>query len=273
MTLRVVPPVAQVASASAVAPRVALLRIGRVLVTAEAPRAAGLRPTVEELGIGEALRIVVVHRIGEAPPIAAVHRVGETLRILEVHRPGETLRLVAVFRIGGAAPVEVAPGWPISIGQLIAPRDAKLVLQSGIRPWGDGGRVRASGPADHDLPVRLVAMMKMLVAAWPPSGEEVNLALAANRPHTAVDRPGIDRRQAKAGAGRRRNKTAVMPNTRNLMSRRMATQSPRHVMVTDVASAAKKGSGFRRRFREPVLRLVVRLKIGLEPGVSLSTAN
>ena len=266
MIARVVPSAALAASASAVAARVALLR---VLLTAEAPRAAELRRTVEGLVFVEVLRVVEVHRVGAALRIVAAHRVGETLRIVEVHwvgaalrivavhRVGETLRFVAVLRIGGAAPVAEAPEGPISIGQPIPPRDARQVLPSGIRPRDDGGRVRACGPGDQDLPVQLVAMM----------------VVEAKSPHAEVGRPGIHRRHAEVGAGRRRLNRAVMLSARILMSRRMATRSRRHVMVTDAASAAKKGSGFRRRFREPVLRLVVRLRIGFEPGVSLSMAN
>ena len=205
MIARVVPSAPLAALASPVAPRVALLRIGRVLLTAEAPRAAGLLRTAEAHRIEAVLRVVEVHRVGAA------------LRIVAVHRVSETLRVVAVLRI----------------------------------------RVRACGPGDQDLPVELVAMM----------------VVEAKSPHAEVGRPGIHRRHAEVGAGRRRLNRAVMLSARILMSRRMATRSRRHVMVTDAASAAKKGSGFRRRFREPVLRLVVRLRIGFEPGVSLSMAN
>ena len=258
MLARVVPS-ALAAPASAVAPRVALLR---VLLAAEAPRPAGLRRTVEERRIeGAAPRTVEVRRIEGATPrtvevrriegaaprtvevrriegvalrIVEVLRIGAALGIVAVRRVGEALRVVVVHRIRCAAPVEVVPAGPTSIGQLIAPRDAKQVLQCGIhRP--DDGRVRMRGPADHALLVRPV--------------------------HVEV------------GARRRRPNRSVMLITTNLMLRQTATRSPHHVMVKDVASAAKTGSGFRRRFREPVLRLVVRLRIGFEPDVSLSTAN
>ena len=237
MLARVVPSAALAALASPVAPRVALLRIGRVLLTAEAPRAAGRRPTVEVRRIGDAAsRTVEVRRIGGAASrLVGVRRIG-----------GAALRTVEVHRIGGAAPVAVALVGPISIGQLIAPRHAKQVLQSGIRPpSGEEG----------------------------PTGEEGTSVVEANSPDTEVDRPGIHRWHVEVGAGRRRPNRAVMLIARNLMLRQMATRSPYYVMVKDVASAAKTGSGFRRRFREPVLRLVVRLRIGFEPDVSLSTAN
>jgi hypothetical protein len=223
-------------------------QIGGVLRIAEAPRTAGLLRTEEGPEISEVLRIVEAHRFREA------------LRILEAHRFGE-------------APVEVVPRGPISNGHRIAPHDAKLVLQSGIRPRDDGEPVRTRGPAGHNLPVRLVPRIKMLVAARPLSSEEVISAVEANSPDTEVDRRGIDRRHAEVGADRRLPSKAVMLNARKLMSRRMATRSSHRVIVVDVASAAKKGSGFRRRFREPDLHLVVRSRIGFEQGVSLSTAN
>ena len=255
---RVVPSAALAALASPVAPRVAPLRIGRMLLTAEAPRA--LRRTVEELGIGAALRTVEVLRIEAVLRVVEVLRVGGALRIAAVHRIGETLRFVQVLRIGGAA------------------RGAKQVLQSGIRQ-PDDGRVRARGPADHALLVRPVAMIKILVAARPrpgeegPTGEEGTSVVEANSPDTEMDRPGIHRWHVEVGAGPRRPNRAVTLIARNLMLRQMATRSPHYVMVKDVASAAKTGSGFRRRFRAPVLRLVVRWRIGFEPAVSLSTAN
>lgn len=59
----------------------------------------------------------------------------------------------------------------------------------------------------------------------------------------------------------------------NLMPRLMATLSRHRVMLTDVVSAAKKASGFRKRFRELVLRPVARLRNGFARGASLSTAN
>lgn len=100
---------------------------------------------------------------------------------------------------------------------MIARRDARLGLQSGMQLRGVPGRVRVRGLA------------------------------------------GLN--------------SVMILRTKSLMSRLMATLSQPRVMLTDVVSAARKASAFRRRFHEPVLRLVARLRNGFALGASLSMAN
>jgi hypothetical protein len=84
---------------------------------------------------------------------------------------------------------------------------------------------------------------------------------------------GTDRLHPEVGVGSRRPNWPVILNAKNLMSRLRTTLSSPAVMLTDVVSAARKESGFRRRFREPALRLVARVRTGSAPAALLSTVN
>jgi hypothetical protein len=185
----------------------------------------------------------------------------------------------------------------------IARRDARRVLQSGTPPGDVAGRLaRARGPMGHDPRVLFVAMTTTLFeAAHRRLSEEASSGVEAKTPVADVGplgagmersvtdvglwgtakeesgtqgRPlGTDRLHPEVGVGSRRLNWPMIPNARNLMSRLRATLSSHPVMLTDVASAARKGSGFRRRFRELALRLVARLRNGFAPAASLSTVN
>jgi hypothetical protein len=187
----------------------------------------------------------------------------------------------------------------------IARRDARRVLQSGTPPRDVAGRLaRARGPMGHDPRVLLVAMTTLFGVARRRLGYEANSGAEAKTPVTdagplgagmersATDmglwgaakeesgsgtkgrRPlGTDRPHPEVGVGSRRPNWPVILNAKNLMSRLRATLSSPPVMLTDVMSAARKGSGFRRRFREPALRLVARLRTGFAPAALLSTVN
>jgi hypothetical protein len=141
---------------------------------------------------------------------------------------------------------------------VIVRRDARWVLQFGTRTRDVEGRVRARGLAGHD------PWVLFDVGLWGAANEGSG---------TEGGPPSTDSLHPKVGVGIRRLNWAMIPNAKNLMSRLKVTLNSHRVIPMDVVRDARKGSGFRRLFRERALRLVARLRNGFAPAVSLSTVN
>jgi hypothetical protein len=182
--------------------------------------------------------VAVVRRIAVSAVAAAVpHAVGS--RIVEELRLAVAMQIVVVLRV-------------------IARRDAR--------------RVRARGLAGHEPQVPFVAMTKVLGAAHRSLRDQAS-SVEVKTPGTDVGPLGTDRLHPEVGVGSRRSSSTMILHAENSISRLTVTLRLHRVMLTDVASAARKGSGFRRRFRGPALRLVARLRNGFALGASLSMAN
>lgn len=259
MSTQVVPPIVPqpAARVRALVPRVGP-RVGVRTVAA----ARSVLCAMDPQAVAAAVALAVVPRV-EVPLIVAATR-----PVLDAAAPWAAPAELIARRTLVRARVEVA-----EVAGIASP-DARRVLRLGIRRRVDKGRgeildrvtrrtpgLSAGGPVTPVRSIRAVrAVAHIGLASRHPAGHDpashdpaghapaghalVRVAiklLAATNPLRPVYLLRIDRRRPKAGADVRR------PNTRPATLRGMRARN-----------AAKKGSGFRRYFRGPVLRRVVR---------------
>ena len=248
----------------------------RVILAAPAPVVVPFVVVVRRIGVLTAAVVVpfvvVVRRIGVLTaavvvPFVVVRRIG-------VLTAAVVMPFAAVWRIAALVAAVAAPRAVVRriAEELLLAMAMRIVVVLRVIARRDARRVRARGLAGHEPQGPFVAMTKVLGAAHRPLRDEAS-SVEVKTPGNHGGPLSTDRLHPEVGVGSRRFSSTMILGAKNSISRLTVTPRLHRVMLTDVASAARKESGFRRRFRVPALRLVARLKNGFALGASLSTAN